>query len=91
MTINKSDITNNIAFELSISHKLAKNLLNNFINKIISHSDERSVKISNFGTFVRKFSPERIGRNPKTGQEYDISKRSQLRLIISGKTKEKIN
>ncbi|MDC0454337.1 HU family DNA-binding protein [Gammaproteobacteria bacterium] len=32
-----------------------------------------------------------MGRNPKTGEEFEISERSKLNLTLSNKIKEKIN
>ena len=91
MSFTKSDIAKNIAKKASISNQSAKQLLNKFIQAAISASDKRQVKINGFGTFVKKRTPLRIGRNPKTGEEFEISERSKLNLILSNKIKEKIN
>ena len=91
MSFTKSDITKNIALKTSISNKSAKQLLDKFIQVVVSASSKSQVKISGFGTFVRKKTPSRIGRNPKTGEEFEISKRTKLNLILSNKIKEKIN
>ena len=91
MSFTKSDIAKNIAIKTSISNQSAKQLLDKVIQVVVSASTKSQVKISGFGTFVRKKTPSRIGRNPKTGQEYEISERSKLNLIISNKIKEKIN
>ena len=91
MSFTKSDIAKNIAKKTSISNQLAKQLLEEFIQVVVSSSKKKQVKISGFGTFYRKKTPSRIGRNPKTGQEYKISERIKLNLILSNKIKEKIN
>ena len=91
MSFIKSDIAKNIAKEISISNKSAKQLLDKFIQVVVSSSNNRQVKISGFGTFVRKKTPARIGRNPKTGQEFKILERIKLNLILSNKIKQKIN
>ena len=91
MSFTKSNIAKNIALKTSISKKSAKQLLDKFIQVVVSASDKKQVKISGFGTFVRKKTPSRIGRNPKTGEEFKISERSKLNLILSNKIKEKIN
>ncbi len=75
----------------SISNQSAKQLLEKFIQVVVISSYKRKVKISGFGTFLRKKTPSRIGRNPKTGEEFNIPKRSKLNLILSNKIKEKIN
>jgi integration host factor subunit alpha len=91
MSFTKSDIAKNIALKIPISNQSAKQLLDKFIQVVVSASSKSQVKISGFGTFVRKKTPSRIGRNPKTGEEFEISKRTKLNLILSNKIKEKIN
>ena len=91
MSYTKSDIAKNIADRTSLPNQKAKQLLDKFIQVVVSASSKSQVKISGFGTFVRKKTPSRIGRNPKTGEEFGISERSKLNLILSNKIKEKIN
>ena len=49
------------------------------------------VKISSFGTFVVRQKKERIGRNPKTGQEVPITARSVVTFRASNVLKSKVN
>ena len=91
MSYTKSDIAKNIANKTFISNQKAKQLLDRFIQVVVSGSKKQQVKISGFGTFIKKETPSRIGRNPKTGEEFEISKRTKLNLILSNKIKEKIN
>ena len=91
MSYTKSDIAKNIADRTSLPNQKAKQLLDIFIQVVVSASKKQQVKISGFGTFIRKETPSRIGRNPKTGEEFEISQRTKLNLILSNKIKEKIN
>ena len=91
MSYIKSDIAKNIADRTSLPNQKAKQLLDKFIQVVVSGSKKQQVKISRFGTFIRKETPSRIGRNPKTGEEFEILKRTKLNLILSNKIKEKIN
>ena len=91
MSFTKSDIAKNIAIKTSTSNQSAKQLLDRFIQVVVSSSNKKQVKINGFGTFLRKKTPARIGRNPKTGEEFEISKRTKLNLLLSNKIKEKIN
>tara|TARA_Y200000002_G_scaffold367156_1_gene358893 strand:- start:50 stop:325 length:276 start_codon:yes stop_codon:yes gene_type:complete len=91
MSFTKSDIAKNIAKKSSVSNQTAKQLLDKFIQIVVSSSNKKLIKISGFGTFLRKKTPARIGRNPKTGEEFEISERTKLNLILSKKIKEKIN
>ena len=91
MSFTKSNIAKNIAQKASISNQSAKQLLDAFIHIVVTGSHKKQVKISGLGTFVRKITPSRIGRNPKTGEEFKILARTKLNLILSNKIKEKIN
>lgn len=91
MSITKSNIAKNIAQKTLISNQSAKQLLDKFIQVVVDSSNQSQVKISGFGTFIRKKTPARVGRNPKTGENFKISERVKLNLILSNKVKEKIN
>jgi len=91
MSLKKSDIAKKITSEISIKNSLSKNIVDSFIEIIKSASDYSDVKIANFGTFTNKVTPERIGRNPKTGEEYVITERVKLNFIVSNKVKEQLN
>ncbi len=49
------------------------------------------VKVSGFGNFVVKHKNERIGRNPKTGEEITISSRRVLTFKPSQVLKKLLN
>jgi integration host factor subunit alpha len=49
------------------------------------------VKLSSFGTFFVRSKNERIGRNPKTGEEVPISPRRVMVFKPSNVLKKKIN
>jgi integration host factor subunit alpha len=91
MPYTKSDISKDIAFKASLSNKKSQQLLEKFIELVRLSSNTRKVKINSFGTFERYVTPARSGRNPKTGEEFDIPERSKLKLTVSNKIREKIN
>ena len=49
------------------------------------------IKIAHFGTFINKVTPQRIGRNPKTGEEHYNHERVKLNFVVSNKVKEQLN
>jgi integration host factor alpha subunit len=49
-----------------------------------------NVKISGFGTFVLRDKGERVGRNPKTGEEIPISARTVVTFRPGQKLKERV-
>ena len=91
MSLKKSDIAKNISSKDSISESLSKELVSSFIDIIKLKSNEADVKVANFGTFANKVTPQRVGRNPKTGKEHIISERVKLNFIVSNKVKELLN
>ena len=91
MSLKKSDIAKNISSKTFISGSASKELVDSFIDIIKSQSNKQGVKVANFGTFTNKVTPQRIGRNPKTGEEYRIVKRKKLSLIVSKKVKDRLN
>jgi integration host factor subunit alpha len=91
MSFGKKDICNNISSKALISKDNSKEFFREFTNLVISKSKSRLVKISNFGTFYTKNTPQRLGRNPKTKEEFVISKRSKLFFKPSNKIRSLIN
>ena len=61
-------------FPLSFSKKLINDLVNIFIFKI----KEGNLNIKNIGSFKILKKKQRLGRNPKTKEQYIISSRNSL-------------
>ena len=62
-----------------------------FTEILISLIGGDDVKISSFGTFIVRQKKERIGRNPKTGEEVPITARSVVTFRASNVLKSKVN
>ena len=91
MTISKKTITKNISSTIKIPELQSGSILNSFIRIIKTESVNSNIKIPSFGTFIVKKTPQRIGRNPKTKEEFVIPSRSKLTLAASEKLKKIIN
>jgi integration host factor subunit alpha len=91
MSLTKRDIAKNISLSSTLTLLESSKILDKFIQKIIVSSKKSNLKLSNFGTFSYKFTPKRIGRNPKTKEEYIIKDREKLSFSSSKKIKELIN
>lgn len=91
MNINKSNLIKKINQESSISTKDSSVLLELFLLFIKTNLNVGSVKLSGFGTFKKKLTPERIGRNPKTGKEHVISQSNRVSFSVSNVVKKIIN
>ena len=91
MSLSKSDISKKVSSKALISKNKSKEFVDKFISIIKLESSYNDIKIANFGTFSNKVTPQRIGRNPKTGEEHIITERVKLNFIVSGKVKDQLN
>ena len=78
----------NVGLSRNESSTLVDSVFNEILKSLINGND---VKISSFGTFVVRQKKERIGRNPKTGQEVPITARSVVTFRASNVLKLKVN
>ena len=78
--------------DIGLSHSESAKLVSSVLEEI-SATLERGelVRLSTFGTFVVAQKGERLGRNPKTGEEVIIPPRRVLKFRPSGRLKEKVN
>ena len=67
-------------------------MVEEFFSIIVSNlCKKKTVKISKFGTFLIRSKRSRIGRNPKTKEEKEISKRNVVLFKPSKEFKEFLN
>lgn len=91
MSLGKKGISKSISTKTDISLDISEKLLNSFLEILKKETLNKSLKISKFGTFDRKLSPARIGRNPKSKKEFIIIKRSKLTFKSSNNVKSILN
>ena len=91
MTINKQKISKSTSKNLSIALDESTIILESFLSLIKSNSKKKIVKLSGFGSFNYKKTPQRVGRNPKTEETYIIPILNKLKFKPSSKIKETIN
>jgi len=72
MTVTKRNIAKNIAKNIQINESESLAIANGFFEIIKSNLAQHIVKISGFGSFYRTKTVQRIGRNPKTKEEFII-------------------
>jgi len=90
LSLGKKDIVNNISSETFLSYSKSEAILNSFLN-VIKNNRVKKIKISKFGSFYLHSSPQRIGRNPKTKQEFVIKKRKKFVFKPSSYIKKLLN
>ena len=81
------DLSNNIGFCKAYSIKLINDLLESIIINICNEP----LYLKNFGVFKILIKKERIGRNPITKKEYNISARKTIKFKASRKLLSDIN
>ena len=90
MSLTKKDLAKNISQRLGLSHKDSLFFVQNFFKALIDNKSKK-ININKFGTFSYKKTPKRIGRNPKTLEEFSIKSRQRLTFKPSDKIKHTIN
>ena len=90
MTVTKKNLSKNISEKLNLSKKDSSGILETFLEFLVENHTKK-ISIGNFGTFSFKKTPQRIGRNPKSGQEFIIKPRIKLNFKPSDEIKKNIN
>ena len=82
--ISRDEIADSMKSEFGFNRKLCLDIVNDIIEIIIiGLQSDKIVKIHNFGTFKLKNKNSRIGRNPKTKEEFNISSRNVITFKAS--------
>ncbi len=91
-TVTRADIAGMICEEIGLSRKDAGDILDMVIDEIKGELIAgRDVKISTFGSFLLKHKNARVGRNPKTGVEAEITPRTVISFRPSQGLKNAVN
>ncbi len=91
-TVTRADLSEAVYQEVGLSRNESADLVESVLHEI---SDAlvrgEMVKLSSFGSFAVRQKGERIGRNPKTGEEVPILPRRVLVFRASHVLKNRIN
>jgi integration host factor subunit alpha len=91
-TITRAQLTEAVYQEVGLSRNESADLLESVLDMIADTlANDETVKISSFGSFSVRSKGERIGRNPKTGEEVPILPRKVLVFRPSQVLKARIN
>ncbi len=92
MTVTRSDLTEAVYQEVGLSRNESAQLVESVLREIVDTlARGEPVKLSSFGTFSVVNKAQRIGRNPKTGEEVPILPRRVLVFRASHVLKDRIN
>ena len=82
--ISRDEIAEAMKSEFGFNRKLCLDIVNDIIDIIIDGLKlEKKVKIHNFGTSKLNNKKSRVGRNPKTKEEFNISSRNVISFKAS--------
>ena len=91
-TVTRADLTDAVYQEVGLSRNESAELVDSVLREIAGALvGGEAVKISSFGSFSVREKGERIGRNPKTGEEVPILPRRVLIFRASNVLKSHIN
>lgn len=91
-TVTRADLSEAVYQEVGLSRNDSAALVETILNEMVDALTRgETVKISSFGSFSVRQKGQRIGRNPKTGEEVPILPRKVLVFRASHVLKNKIN
>jgi len=91
MTLTKSDIVEDLNNEIGLNKREAKELVDMLFDEIKNLlSEGHEVKLSGFGNFQLRDKSPRPGRNPRTGEDVEISARRVVTFKSGQKLKESV-
>ncbi len=89
--MTKADLVDAIFEKVGLSKKEAQDIIEILFQTIKqTFAEGESVKISGFGTFNVRKKMSRRGRNPKTGEDLEITPRKVVTFRVSNQLKEEI-
>lgn len=92
MTLTKKELAQNLSDQTELSLADAKIFVDLFFDTIKEQLNSgKTVKLSGFGTFDIVQTKERVGRNPKTMEEFPIPSKRKVKFTVSPKVKKSIN
>lgn len=91
-TVTRADLSEAVYQEVGLSRNESADLVESVLAEISDTLTQgETVKISSFGSFSVRQKGQRVGRNPKTGEEVPILPRRVLVFRASNVLKSRIN
>lgn len=90
-TLTRAAIAEAVQREVGLSNREALEMVSSILEHMCSAmGGGDNVKISGFGSFLLREKSERVGRNPKTGEEHAIEPRRVMTFRASATLKQRI-
>jgi len=91
-TLTRADLAEAVVSKVGLPRNESQELVEMILSEIgTALENGETVKLSSFGSFGIRQKGERIGRNPKTGQEVPITPRRVLVFRPSAIMKSRVN
>lgn len=88
MTLTKAELADLLFEKVGLNKREAKDMVDSFYEEVrTALQNGNGVKLSGFGNFQLRDKPQRPGRNPKTGEEVQITARRVVTFHASQKLK----
>ena len=92
MNVTKKDLSAILKKELKLSVNTSDSLIDEFFQVIkTTLKSNKNLKLSGFGSFETFTTKERVGRNPKTMENFKIPSQSKVRFSPTSKAKYFLN
>ena len=90
--IGKADLVKMLKDSTGVSQKDVGEVIGALADLVKSEvlDSGKEIRLRDFGTFKQKVSKARIGRNPRTGEELQISGSKSVSFSVSATMKEKM-
>jgi integration host factor subunit alpha len=91
-TLTRADLAEAVFQKVGLPRNESAEIVERVLREIVAGLERgETVKLSSFGSFGIRDKGQRIGRNPKTGQEVPITPRRVLVFRASNIMKQRIN
>ena len=92
MNLTKRSLSAILKKELKLSFDISDSLVDEFFLSIkATLRSQKNIKLSGFGTFERFRTKERMGRNPKSMENFKIPSQNKVRFSPTSKAKYFLN
>ena len=88
--LRKIDISKKLSIKSGLPILLSKKLVDDLLDAISENIKHNKLTIENIGKFIIISKKQRIGRNPKTKEEFVIKARNSLSFIPSKSLRLKV-
>jgi len=92
MSLSKRHLSKSLKQTLNLRSEVADGIVNAFFEIAReSVNSGNTLKLSGFGTFEVVQTKERVGRNPKTMESFDIPSKQKVKFSPTSKSKDFLN